>query len=164
MTVGHLIIMCLPEAARGTKKDKCYALPTENAPVSVLTQGRRDMTRNMQDVILVGFLAHGFGIAADYFYLRSLTAKKQIEVVFAYGLQLLYVIGILTWFIWVHVARYRHEGRVCSGEYIPGLDSHDVIDGYAIREGLVLKICALTVYCLFGAIFVAIVSLNIYFR
>ena len=61
-----------------------------------------------------------------------------------------------TSFIWCHVARWSHSGRVCSGDYLSNLQYnnfiHDLIpNDYLIKEGLFLKWWVISNWIFFGS-------------
>lgn len=75
----------------------------------------------------------------------------------------IYTLLWLGWLIYLHIIVFNHDGKVCRGEYLPDVDTEDgnPIDGYAIRQGLVLKNIIIGIWCANGFIVVLAVIASV---
>ena len=74
----------------------------------------------------------------------------------------IYTLLWLGWLIYLHVIVFNHEGKVCSGHYLTDdLKDLEVIPGYAIVQGKVLKNLIIGIWCANGAIILLTVIASI---
>ena len=64
-------------------------------------------------------------------------------------------------FIWVHVMRLSHTGRVCSGDYLPEeARSDEVIQGYMINTGRFFMLYIMLGWVLVPGLLIAMVCIK----
>ena len=99
-------------------------------------------------------IVHIIGILGDGSFAARVYVKKTQW--FRYGALILvsfYSIFWLGWLIWLHIVVYNHEGKVCSGQYLPDSD-RIVQSGYAIQQGRILQNIIIGIWCANGGIVV----------
>jgi len=104
------------------------------------------------------------GIIGDSCFAARVYVKKTAW----FRLAALIIVSIYTllwlgWLIYLHIIVFNHDGKVCRGEYLPDVDTEDgnPIDGYAIRQGLVLKNIIIGIWCANGFIVVLAVIASV---
>ena len=64
-------------------------------------------------------------------------------------------------FVWVHVMRLSHTGKVCSGDYLPEeARSDDVVKGYMINTGRFFMLYIMLGWCLVPGLLIAMVCIK----
>ena len=109
----------------------------------------------------MGFYVHLLGIVGDASFAARVYVKKvqwfRLAALIACSL---YTILWLAWLIWLHVVVFNHDGRVCSGAYLPDdKDIGDALPGYALHQGLMLRNIIIGIWC--SNVFIAIMAVII---
>ena len=94
-------------------------------------------------MLLCTFLVHILGFIADASMAIRIYYENKWFGYAALGLEGIYCVLYVIWLIWVQTLRFRKSGRICSGAY---LDSDEVTDMYAVKQGKVLLGIIIGVY------------------
>jgi len=110
----------------------CYANSDSNVPTSYGDHSAKDITEEFKATVKLGLIVHILGVFGDSsFAARVYVKKTQWFRLGSLILVSLYTILWLGWLIWLHIVVFNHEGKVCSGSYLP--DSEQIVQqGYAI--------------------------------
>ena len=66
----------------------------------------------------LGFAVHLFGMIADtLMVLRVKNTNKAFGIVSLAAVSL-YTLSFFAWVIFIHIVRFDHNGKVCSGHYL----------------------------------------------
>lgn len=73
----------------------------------------------------------------------------------------------LIWFVFLQLWRFSWTGRVCSGDFLPhdeklALRQNKIDTTYLIAEGNFLEGVIITIYCMFGLLFLAVLGLALF--
>ena len=79
-----------------------------------------DIAKSFTEIIEMGMFVHILGIFGDSgFAARVYIKKTQWYRLASLILCSLYSLLWLGWLIWLHIIVFNHNGRVCSGHYLP---------------------------------------------
>ena len=113
--------------------ENCFATSESNVPVSVTNVDATDVSQTFFSMIRLGMVTHLLGIIGDGSFAARIYVKNtpwfRLAALIAVSL---YTILWLGWLIWLHVVVFNHEGKVCSGYYLPE-EARIPQPGYAIR-------------------------------
>jgi preprotein translocase subunit SecG len=73
----------------------------------------------------------------------------------------------LIWFVFLQMWRFSWTGHVCSGDFLPhdeklAMRQNKDNDTYLIAEGNFLEGVIITIYCMFGLLFLAVLGLALF--
>ena len=98
----------------------CYAKDGSDVPTVITDPEASNVAELFQRCIEMGFYVHLLGILGDAsFAARVYIKKNKCFRMFALIACSLYSLLWLAWLIWLHVVVFNHDGRVCSGAYLP---------------------------------------------
>ena len=111
---------------------ECYTVKGSNTPVDPnVVPDAIDVNAWFNGTITMGFLFYSLAAIASLGYVQS----NQFIQLFAGTIEK--TARALTYFVFitVHVMRFSHTGRVCSGDYLPEGASDEEVEQYMIATG-----------------------------
>ena len=113
-------------------KNSCYTKKGVNTPVDpALIPDANNVTAWFNDTILLGFC---FYLASAIVSLGFISKGGPLRIISAYFERIMRILAYCV-FIAVHVMRFSHTGRVCSGDYLPEGATDEEVQGYMIATG-----------------------------
>ena len=120
MTVATACFVFNSAAFTGGKSytTSCYI---EDDAYKPSISGGNDTSDQMSQMVLFGFIVHLAGVVCDslmlYKHIKPVGKLLDRLVVVLTGV---YTCAFVVWLVMMHVVRYGHKGRVCSGSYLTG--------------------------------------------
>ena len=113
---------------------ECFAEADLDVPVTIFDRNSVNVTQDFHNVLKGGFVVHLLGIFADSSMAARVYVKKTIWFrTFALVFVSIYTLMWLAWLISLIVVRYKHTGKVCSGDYLSDdLNTGEPIEMFAI--------------------------------
>ena len=113
---------------------ECFAEADLDVPVTIFDRNSVNVTQDFHNVLKGGFVVHLLGIFADSSMAARVYVKKTIWFrTFALVFVSIYTLMWLAWLISLIVVRYKHTGKVCSGDYLSDeVNTGEPIEMFAI--------------------------------
>lgn len=153
-----VVFLCLDIFIRPSLNlPKCYVSHDSESPTSPDFNESEDISEQWRLLYYFSIAAQVLAIlqisAATYRFQKVKNTPRADAI--ALTLTILNIIAQTVNFIWLHIARFSHTGRVCSGDYLDQPEYDDCIkntqqNSYLIWQGLFLKVILIVMWTTFS--------------
>ncbi|CDW90731.1 UNKNOWN [Stylonychia lemnae] len=147
-------------------KNQCFVKDDESLPISPIPvgiteiEGVIDVSREFDQVISIFFLQSVTGSFIGFYHVLSIflfpiLLKFSYPVGLFNKLNLVFGVGCL---IFMHLVRFGHGGKVCSGDYLPEevLDQGGQVEGYLVIRGNLMSWYVTAFWIILGVITITV--------
>ena len=134
---------------------ECYSWPESDAAVSnpIGIENAKDVTRQFHIWFMVGFIISAVSLVYSFLAIAFLATKKGVFLGTANSFFMLALLGNLGWTVCGTVFRFKHHGKVCSGDYFNS-DLYSEVPPFQWKSGRFMIVYLIILWSFWGLLIV----------